>query len=337
MDGADKYKILSHIGGGKSLVMHNDAARGVISWSPLQLDVCNIALSMIRPDHDHRNLYEIPLDAIPSLTGRNKNFTQITAGIDAIPKDIKKVTVGGDGQRIFESVNVIEYCRYEEGSDVVHIQFSENAQPLFFQLKEQFTKLNTIAALTLEREYAKKLYAYLSSHAFTGGTIEDLEHLKTMLVLPDSYRYTHVEERVLRPSIAEINEKTSLMVEYKPVKKGRKIARVRFVVKANAKKALDEAKPKRRRRRTSKESLEGSSATQQTSKKELKHPGQEKGKRCVVERMRERGLSDKEIAVVCQEMSFKEVTRALYEINLGIKEAKFPTGFARSKFPCLKN
>lgn len=59
----------------------------------------------------------------------------------------------------------------------------------------------------------------------------ELDALNT--IFSSKYRYSHLNERILIPAIKTINSVSMLKVKYKPLKKGRKITKIRFAIAYN--------------------------------------------------------------------------------------------------------
>nr|WP_011113051.1 replication initiation protein [Pasteurella multocida]AAP15301.1 replication protein [Pasteurella multocida] len=109
------------------------------------------------------------------------------------------------------------------------IALTNEIMPYLTQLKGQFTQyqLNHISGFS--SVHAIRLYELFTQYKRLGERYITVEELKKWLQLEEKYdRYNNLNQRVLTPSLAEINEKSDLYVKYEPIKRGRKIVGVEF-------------------------------------------------------------------------------------------------------------
>lgn len=78
--------------------------------------------------------------------------------------------------------------------------------------------------------YAIKLYKLLYQYKKISKRVFSVEELKTQFGIKDKYpNYKNFKQRVLEPSIMQINEKTDLYVNYEEKKFGRKVDKIIFM------------------------------------------------------------------------------------------------------------
>lgn len=109
------------------------------------------------------------------------------------------------------------------------IALTNEIMPYLTQLKGQFTQyqLNHISGFS--SVHAIRLYELFTQYKRLGERYITVEELKKWLQLEEKYdRYNNLNQRVLTPALAEINEKSDLYVKYEPIKRGRKIVGVEF-------------------------------------------------------------------------------------------------------------
>src|SRR5699024_9711244 len=92
-------------------------------------------------------------------------------------------------------------------------------------------RLNNI--MSLGSYYSIRFYEFFKKWERTGKWRVSLEHLKSLLgITQRSYEvYGNLKNRVIRPSIKELNEETDLMIELEEVKKGRQVIELIFKIK----------------------------------------------------------------------------------------------------------
>lgn len=109
------------------------------------------------------------------------------------------------------------------------IALTNEIMPYLTQLKGQFTQyqLNHISGFS--SVHSIRLYELLTQYKRIGDRYISVEDLKKWLQLEEKYdRYNNLNQWVLLPALAEINEKSDLFVEYEPIKRGRKIVGIEF-------------------------------------------------------------------------------------------------------------
>lgn len=87
------------------------------------------------------------------------------------------------------------------------------------------------AVLAFESKYALRLYTMMALRAGLRKVSEDflLDDLRSLLGASSSYdRWSNLQQKVLRPALAEINQLAGFVVGYTPLRHGRKIVGVRL-------------------------------------------------------------------------------------------------------------
>ena len=103
------------------------------------------------------------------------------------------------------------------------IALTNEIMPYLTQLKGQFTQyqLNHISGFS--SVHAIRLYELFTQYKRLGERYISIEDLKKWLQLEDKYdRYNNLNQWVLLPALAEINEKSDLFVEYEPSRRQRR-------------------------------------------------------------------------------------------------------------------
>lgn len=123
--------------------------------------------------------------------------------------------------------------RYNYGDGTIDFSFPYELKPHLLKLQENFTPLDLKYILKLNSTHSIRLYEIMRSLSFRHNALIDLQDLKKMLGLTNSYaEYSNFKLRVLNPSKKEISTKTDITFEYEEVKKGRKVVAVRFFIKS---------------------------------------------------------------------------------------------------------
>lgn len=139
---------------------------------------------------------------------------------------------------------------YKKGTGIIEIELSQKVRPYYVDLHSKFTKIQLVAAISLNSVYAKRVYELLCMYKNMPNKtfLQDLRGIKTMLgiINPKTGRdkypiWTQFARDVLEIAAKEINGNTDLSFSFKPVLgdrpgRGRKpVVGVEFSVLYNAK------------------------------------------------------------------------------------------------------
>lgn len=139
-------------------------------------------------------------------------------------RDIK--TFDGRYKSRFRWVDRVDYL---DGGGETKLFFTVHVQPYLVHLNQRFTTyaLKRIADLT--STHSIRLFELLQQFRNTGFYKVGVAEFRELLELGPSYeRYSNLKLKVIDPAIAELREKSGLLVELKTEKKGRAINRLTF-------------------------------------------------------------------------------------------------------------
>lgn len=139
-------------------------------------------------------------------------------------RDIK--TFDGRYKSRFRWVDRVDYL---DGGGETKLFFTVHVQPYLVHLNKRFTtyELKRIADLT--STHSIRLFELLQQFRSTGFYTVSVAEFRELLELGPSYeRYSNLKLKVIDPAIAELREKSGLLVELKTEKKGRAINRLTF-------------------------------------------------------------------------------------------------------------
>jgi plasmid replication initiation protein len=111
----------------------------------------------------------------------------------------------------------------------ITVKINEDILPLLSDLKKQFTLYSIDEFVALESKYSKRMFQMLKQYESIGKRTFTVDFLKNILVA-DYKRFYDLEKNVLKKVKDDINQKTSLKVDYVKNKEGRKINSVEFTV-----------------------------------------------------------------------------------------------------------
>lgn len=117
----------------------------------------------------------------------------------------------------------ISEAHYSDGAGSFKLVFSERLVPHLTRIDGPFTRITLKEITGLNSAHALRLYEQLARFKSTGVFAATKEELRFCLAInPDEYKLTADFNRyVLKPAVAEINEKTNYRVRFDPTRKGK--------------------------------------------------------------------------------------------------------------------
>ena len=138
---------------------------------------------------------------------------------------------GPNGQKI-EVVKMrwISSIRYKDGEGEISIAFAPEIAQFLVQLKKHFTSYQLSKAAALRSTYSWRLFENLERFRETGVWEVDIERFHIIMETPKSYRENFAQTRrwVIAPALSELAARTNITAKLEPIKRGRKVTRLRF-------------------------------------------------------------------------------------------------------------
>ena len=136
-------------------------------------------------------------------------------------------------------IPVLSIIKYKKGS--VELKVNDQLAPYLIDLKSHFTKYSLQEVLSLKSAFAMRLYQLLAQYQYKQEVEFSLEKLRFCLNVDDGKfkRYFDFKRYVLEYAQNEINKKSTLRFEYKPIKKGRKVIAIKFIITQPIQSQLD--------------------------------------------------------------------------------------------------
>lgn len=113
----------------------------------------------------------------------------------------------------------------------VELILSEALKPYLLELTKNFTAYELINILCLKSKYSIRLYELLKSYLWLNKWEVSLDDFREMMYIQDKYPlYKELKRNVIESSIKEINKYTDLQVDVIPIKKGKSIDKLKFLI-----------------------------------------------------------------------------------------------------------
>ena len=137
-------------------------------------------------------------------------------------------------QKGYLQISFLSSAEYITGTGYVELSFDPKLKPYLLQLKERFTQYDIRNVLALQSFYSIRIYELLKQYVKLGERVMDVDELRELLKLPDSYKhYASFKRRIVLQAQKDLSRHTDLSFDFDEIKTGRKITRIRFVIRSN--------------------------------------------------------------------------------------------------------
>lgn len=202
----------------------------------LEIRIINLAISKLNPKRqiEQEKRFEFTVKEFMDFNqGLSLKTGDLYKNIKAAVKNLSSVWFEAETIEGYDKteVSLITMRSYADGKGRFMIEFNDYAMPYLAEIKNNYTSILLENFGMLKSEYALKFYEIFSRWSFKGKyqiTIDDLKHLLNVSKKYD--RYNNFNLRVLSPALREINSKTNLNVDFKPIRTGREITHLEFVI-----------------------------------------------------------------------------------------------------------
>nr|WP_012737745.1 replication initiation protein [Aliarcobacter butzleri]ACH58605.1 initiator RepB protein family [Aliarcobacter butzleri] len=222
---------------------HNDLVnKARYSLSEDGIKLVSMLIAMIRTDDETFQEYHIKVSDFAKLKGSNSKNNY-----ESVHKIIKEllscpIKIGN------LQANFIASGEYKEGTATAVFEISQKLKPYLLELKKDFLEYDLKDILSLKSGYVIRLYEMIvqqwreykhynkNAKSFTFDF--DIEEMRTLFEIPDSYRYNDVK-RIIDKAQQQFKEKTNITFDYEEYKIGRAVKRLKITVRENNKGSND--------------------------------------------------------------------------------------------------
>lgn len=119
--------------------------------------------------------------------------------------------------------------KYQKGEGWVELAWWPDLLRHLLGLKAQFTTYQLQQASALRSAYSWKLLELLTRFQSTGKAEYTIEDFKASMEAPPSLSdFAQIKRRIIDPAVKELREKDGWIIDWEPVKAGRKVKSLRF-------------------------------------------------------------------------------------------------------------
>lgn len=185
-------------------------------------------------------LYKMRHEKENEVTFRSEDIKNMTNAKDRSYKEFERILHSLQDRTFYlktmdgyERIKPFPTLIFNNEKKKITVEVNKRMVPVFRQLKQQFTQYSLKEFVSLDNKYGKRLYQLLKQYESIGKRNFKLDNFRELLDCTNkSYdKMSNLDKKVLMKARDDINEKTSLSVDYVKLKKGRKIDSVEFSIK----------------------------------------------------------------------------------------------------------
>lgn len=220
---------------GKNVVMSNAISRAAQSLSLAEKRIIFAAIAQMGGKYapvritaqEYANTFGMPLkQAYSQLKEASENF--FNRYIRFKLNEVSEIDVD------VWKIRWLGAYKYNDGEANVLLHFTPQVMPYLCELEDNFTKYQLSQACALRSVHSWRLlelFEQMNTNKENNGwlsiSLEDFHHA---MESPDSYKTTFglLRKYMIEPAVKELTEKDHWMIDWKPIKKGKKVVRLEF-------------------------------------------------------------------------------------------------------------
>ena len=224
---------MSKLARGRLCVIHNNIAEASSRLDVQEQRLVAYLTSRIYSTDKDFQVYSVAVAELAVIFGIHSS--NLYAELKKTTKNlVKKVMslkrLDGPGEL---QVAWLSSAEYKDGEGIVDLEFSPKLKPYLLQLKSHFTKFPLQEVIRFKSKFSMPIFLLLQQYEKIGWREIAIEELREKLMLGTLFtQYGHLKNKVINVAKMEINEKTSLQVDFSEVREGRKVVAVRFSILA---------------------------------------------------------------------------------------------------------
>lgn len=195
--------------------------------------------SNIQPTDSDFKTYTLPIKEFNKLLGLKgtPKYSELRQTTKELMQKVFEVRI----DRKVIQVAWLSYVAYNETEGTIDIRFDPFLRPYLLELKKEFTSYKLENVVKLKSSYAIRIYELLKQYEKIQERTFLITDLRKMLGAEDVYpAYGNFKQRVLVPAQKELKKKTDIMFDIEEIKTGRKVTKIKFLIKSSKKKGTQQ-------------------------------------------------------------------------------------------------
>ena len=202
---------------------HNDMNKVSLNgFNKLELDLYAAIVSRMR--NEELELISFKFDYLKELIKwKDTDNTKFVKTLRSMYRKLLNCTFAIENKKMI--IEFVLFTRYRIDLENKKIDIIVNGEFAWIlnNLKLSFTRFELEEYVEIKSTYVKKFYMQMKQFRTTGKWIVSLEEFRRLLDIPEKYRISHIDKKVLEPITEELKEKYGVYVlkKYDNKKRGR--------------------------------------------------------------------------------------------------------------------
>jgi plasmid replication initiation protein len=134
----------------------------------------------------------------------------------------------------------ISTAKYQKGEGWIELSWNQDLMPYLTNIKKQFTSYQLKQATALRSIYSWRLLELLTRFESTGIADYTVEDFAVAMDATEKQKsdFAALRRKIIEPAIKELTDKDNWLIEWQPIKAGRKVVKLRFTFQRNPQQSL---------------------------------------------------------------------------------------------------
>ena len=125
----------------------------------------------------------------------------------------------------------LQSAKYISAESVIEYRIDEHLKPELLQLKQAYLSTPALPLMEFRSDYSTRFYLLLKKMLKVKDFEYELDFIRERFQLSKSYtQISNIKNYVIEPALAEINEKSDIVVKHEYIKEGRSYKKIHFTV-----------------------------------------------------------------------------------------------------------
>ena len=192
--------------------------------SEAEKNLLYMVVASVRKEDPPTKMYQVSVKEMAEITGQTElKFETYKQATSKLMTRVFETTLP-NGNLL--QATFVASAEYKKGTGIIEIELSQKVRPFYVELNQKFTKIQLVAAISLNSAYAKRVYELLCMYKNMPNKSfrRNLVELKTMLGIIDTKTgkdkypvWTQFKRDVLDIAAGEINGQTDITFTSKPL------------------------------------------------------------------------------------------------------------------------
>ncbi len=214
------------------VVQSNPLVNAQYKLDMVEQKVLRYIISLIKPydENFEKRFYRVQIEELGKFFGWSEQSGELFQYVRKIADKLKATTIKVIKPNTTIVTSWIASYEYPKSKGWIEFEFSSKLESELLKIKDQFTQYYLKNISKLKSQYSVRIYELLKQYANIGTKEISIEGLKKMLGIGEhEYKqYEHLKSRILKKAHKEINQKTDIDFDWKPIKEARKVIAILF-------------------------------------------------------------------------------------------------------------